>query len=66
MERSMNTYNPVTTRHVAAEMATAQREAGRSLTKNELMSELGLTEEQVTTHANEAARLFANSERRAA
>jgi hypothetical protein len=62
----MNTYNPVTTRHVAAEMANAQREAGRSLTKAELMSELGLTDEQVTSSAGEASRLFARSERRAA
>lgn len=62
----MNTYNPVTIRHFAAEMANAQREAGRSLTKAELMSELGLTEEQVIANANEAARLFAQSERRAA
>ena len=62
----MNTYNPVTTRSIAIEMANAQREAGRSLTKAEHMSELGLTEEQVNSHANEAARLFAQSERRAA
>lgn len=59
----MHTYNPVRARNIALEMATAQADAGRTLTKKEFASLLGISEEKVEQHAPKAGEIYSQLER---